>query len=116
MKALKKVKQIKEWLLQLRLAEARDRQLVRLKQWEDDINAQCSDSAKISVENAVDLAPPPDNFIYKNDYVVSEGRKNDWWVEEGVRETRCLREERDVRHDLGIPCHLIALVMEEDNI
>ena len=70
MKALRKVRQLKDQLLQHRLTETRDRQLVRLKQWEDDINALCSDSARITVENTVDLALPPDDFIYKNDYVV----------------------------------------------
>ena len=75
LKALRKVRHLRDQLLQHRLVETRGRQLVRLKQWEDDINALCSDSAAITVENAVDLALPPDNFIYKNDYVVGVAGK-----------------------------------------
>ncbi|XP_043243512.1 histone-lysine N-methyltransferase SUV39H2-like isoform X2 [Amphibalanus amphitrite] len=73
LKALRKVRHLRDQLLQHKLVETRERQLVRLKQWEDDINTVCSDSAKIVVENAVDLALPPDNFVYKNDYVPGEG-------------------------------------------
>ena len=76
LKMLRKARHLREQLLMHRLTETRERQLVQLKQWEDDINALCSDTAKITVENTVDLALPPDDFIYKNDYVVSVARES----------------------------------------
>ncbi|XP_022238933.1 histone-lysine N-methyltransferase SUV39H1-like isoform X2 [Limulus polyphemus] len=53
-------------------AEKRKEVLLRLKEWERDIN-QLSDGAPIIVENHVDIEGPPENFTYITDYKPSEG-------------------------------------------
>lgn len=45
----------------------------RLKEWENDLNRLCSDTAAIYVVNDVDLEGPPENFTYVNDYKAGEG-------------------------------------------
>jgi len=73
MKALRKIEKVGEQLLLHRLVERREEQLVALRGWEDDLNNSCSESARLVVENKVDLALPPDNFRYSNDYVPGVG-------------------------------------------
>lgn len=53
--------------------ERRERQLVALKHWEDDINTTAAEDAVLKVENLVDLEEPPDGFVYINDYVPGNG-------------------------------------------
>lgn len=49
----------------------RKKQLAELRMWERKINSVCSDPAKLSVENNVDLELPAMNFIYINELRVS---------------------------------------------
>ncbi|XP_041980209.1 histone-lysine N-methyltransferase SUV39H2-like isoform X1 [Aricia agestis] len=56
-------------LLQLYvLTRRRCRQLIQLKNWEEYLN-QVDTSKKLSVENIVDLASPPENFTYINECI-----------------------------------------------
>ncbi|XP_037077241.1 histone-lysine N-methyltransferase SUV39H2-like [Pollicipes pollicipes] len=73
LKALRKVQQLKDQLLMHRLTRAREEQMVKLKLWEKKLNDLCSEPAKLVVENSVDLALPPETFIYSNDYVPGDG-------------------------------------------
>lgn len=41
-----------------------------------NMNVICSDPAPLTVENNVDLALPPLDFVYINEYVVSEKFEN----------------------------------------
>lgn len=52
---------------------ARENQIVKLKQWENEINETAIESALLFVENNYDLEGPPKGFIYVNDYIPSEG-------------------------------------------
>ena len=45
----------------------RELQLAELRKWERKINSICSDPAKLCVENIVDLAMPPMEFVYINE-------------------------------------------------
>lgn len=56
-------------------AYKRKRGLVKsaLEEWEMKLNKVSTDSAKIYVENDVDLEGPPDNFEYINDYLPGKG-------------------------------------------
>lgn len=47
--------------------------LKTLKKWECDINKLLTGSAKIKIENNVDLEVFPDNFTYITDYQAAEG-------------------------------------------
>ncbi|KAM8934572.1 histone-lysine N-methyltransferase SUV39H1 [Pelodytes ibericus] len=49
------------------------KQRLRLRQWEQQLNAKRSDPGVITVENEVDLEGPPRDFIYINEYKVGEG-------------------------------------------
>lgn len=51
----------------------RKKQLAELRLWERNMNTICSDPAKLSVENYVDLELPPFDFIYINECRAGEG-------------------------------------------
>lgn len=53
--------------------QRRERQLIALKHWEDDINTTAVEEAILKVQNIVDLEAPPDGFVYINDYVPGDG-------------------------------------------
>ncbi|XP_071806754.1 histone-lysine N-methyltransferase SUV39H2-like isoform X2 [Asterias amurensis] len=44
-----------------------------LKKWEKDLNAVCTEKARILVKNNVDLVGPPKDFTYINDYKPGPG-------------------------------------------
>ena len=70
------VKLLLSILEQLTLKETlklRAKQLAELREWERNINKICSDPVPLQVENTVDLAKPPTNFIYINDYLPGKG-------------------------------------------
>ncbi|KAL7644709.1 UNVERIFIED_CONTAM: hypothetical protein RMT77_004522 [Armadillidium vulgare] len=51
------------------LYKDRLKQLADLRAWERNMNVICSDPAPLTVENNVDLALPPLDFVYINEYV-----------------------------------------------
>ncbi|XP_063594229.1 histone-lysine N-methyltransferase SUV39H2-like isoform X2 [Penaeus indicus] len=51
----------------------RKKQLAELRMWERKINSVCSDPAKLTVENNVDLELPAMNFIYINELRAGPG-------------------------------------------
>lgn len=51
----------------------RDKQLTKLKLWEEEMNATAKEDAILEVENNYDLEEPPQGFIYVNDYIPTEG-------------------------------------------
>ncbi|XP_042858422.1 histone-lysine N-methyltransferase SUV39H2-like [Penaeus japonicus] len=51
----------------------RKKQLAELRMWERKINSVCSDPAKLTVENNVDLELPAMNFIYINELRAGAG-------------------------------------------
>ena len=53
--------------------EKRKEQLARLKDWEKEINVIDKGSAKLVVENDVDLEGPPRQMKYINAYKPSQG-------------------------------------------
>lgn len=55
------------------LHERRDRQLLAMQQWQEEMNKKAVEEAALSVVNEVDLECPPAGFVYVNDYVPSEG-------------------------------------------
>ncbi|XP_026818903.1 histone-lysine N-methyltransferase SUV39H2-like [Rhopalosiphum maidis] len=58
-----------QWFLSvITVGYLRQQQLVKLKQWEIDINV-VTQGYKIKVENNMDLEGPPDSFVYINQYV-----------------------------------------------
>lgn len=69
----KKMKKGRTCLLKYLLLLKREKQLQKLKDWQDNINKVAIEEAIIKVENEVDLEEPPSGFIYVNDYVPSEG-------------------------------------------
>nr|NP_001037070.1 H3K9 methyltransferase-like [Bombyx mori]CAJ18344.1 putative H3K9 methyltransferase [Bombyx mori] len=54
------------------LVRKRCKQLMQLKEWEDHLN-QADKSKKISVQNDVDFAGPPENFTYINQSIPGTG-------------------------------------------
>lgn len=59
----------KKALLLKYLFVRRSRQLVALKEWQEEMNGLSHDPAPIIVENLFDLEGPPDNFFYVNQYI-----------------------------------------------
>lgn len=55
------------------LSLEREKQLNKLKLWEEEMNAIATEDAVVTVENNIDLEGPPQGFIYTNDYIPSEG-------------------------------------------
>lgn len=51
----------------------RERQLNKLKTWQEEMNATSTENAGLTVENNIDLEGPPPGFIYVNEYVPSDG-------------------------------------------
>ncbi|GBP71080.1 Eukaryotic translation initiation factor 2 subunit 3 [Eumeta japonica] len=54
------------------LAKKRYHQLINLQKWEESIN-EIDISKKLSIENNVDFAGPPENFIYINESIPGHG-------------------------------------------
>lgn len=54
---------LKLYLATIALSGFRQQQLIRIKNWEFDINS-LSQNSRIKVENNVDLEGPPDSFVY----------------------------------------------------
>lgn len=69
----KQVKFVKEQLLARQLRDYREKQIRDIKSWENLINSIDKNSAKIMVENEVDLDWAPKKMKYINQYVASEG-------------------------------------------
>lgn len=55
------------------IIKEREQQLIKLKQWQDEMNRVAIEDAAIVVENNVDLEGPPQGFTYTNDYIPGEG-------------------------------------------
>lgn len=62
-----------ETMFLYKLTVAREKQLTKLKIWEDEMNDTSIENVPLKVENNIDLEGPPDGFIYVNEYVPSEG-------------------------------------------
>lgn len=69
----KMLKKIREQMLAGDVDRARDKQRIDIKSWENEINSVDKNSAKIMVENEVDLEGAPRKMKYINQYVPSEG-------------------------------------------
>jgi len=69
----KRLKFIKDQLLAREVRDARENQLRDIRSWENEINKVDKNSAKIVVENEVDLDGAPRKMKYINQYVASEG-------------------------------------------
>lgn len=64
-----KLEQGKRAILLYQIVLKREVQLQKLQDWEDYINSKAKEDAIIKVENFVDLADPPNDFIYINEYI-----------------------------------------------
>lgn len=67
----KKIAKGKKYILQYFLHLRRENQLIKLKEWETNIEKVSIETAIIKVENNVDLEEPPSGFVYINDYIPS---------------------------------------------
>ena len=68
-----KRRQLREQIMLKHVREKRKEQLARLKEWEKEINVIDKGSAKLVVENDVDLEGPPRQMKYINAYKPSQG-------------------------------------------
>jgi histone-lysine N-methyltransferase SUV39H len=64
-----KVGQMQNAMTMYMLAVKREAQLEKLQLWEKYINCSAKEAAIIKVENNVDLAEPPQDFVYVNEYI-----------------------------------------------
>ncbi|XP_022173480.1 histone-lysine N-methyltransferase SUV39H2-like [Myzus persicae] len=63
-----RIKTFQSYLTTIALGYFRQQQLIKLKQWEIDINV-VTQGYQIKVENNMDLEGPPDLFVYVSNYV-----------------------------------------------